>query len=54
MAVTSKYYACAIRKMVQIMNKNEETSCGMKRFVDKPFRIVLRVAMHLHERLIQG
>ena len=33
---------------------HKETSCGMKRFVDKPFRIVLRVVMHLRERLIQG
>ena len=30
---------------------HEETSCGIKRFVDKP---VLRVVMHLRERLIQG
>ena len=33
---------------------HKETSCGMKRFVDKPFRIVLIVAMHLCEKLIQG
>ena len=33
---------------------HEKTSCGMKHFVDKPFRIVLRVVMHLRERLIQG
>ena len=31
---------------------HKETSCGMKCFIDKPFRIVLRVAMYLHERLI--
>ena len=30
---------------------HEETSCGMKRFADKSFRIVV---MHLRERLIQG
>jgi len=33
---------------------HEETSCGMKRFVDKPFRIVLRVVMYPCGRLIQG
>ena len=33
---------------------HEETSCGMKRFIDKPFRTVLRVAMHLCEKLSQG
>jgi len=30
---------------------HEETSYGMKRFADKPFRIIV---MHLRERLIQG
>ena len=33
---------------------HEETSSGMNQFVDKQFKIVVRVLMHLRERLIQG
>ena len=28
---------------------HEETSCGMKHFADKPFRIALRVVMNLRK-----
>ena len=35
-------------------SNHEENSCGISRFIYKPFRIVLRVAMNLRERLIQG
>jgi len=34
-------------------NHKETSCCETNRFVDKPFRVVLRVVMHLCERLIQ-
>jgi len=50
MAVMSKYTHVPYEN-----GKNHEgISCGMKSYIDKPFRIVLRVVMHLRKRLIQG
>ena len=42
-----------IIRMLHMKNVTNQSSCGMKRFIDIPLRIVLKVVMHLRERLIQ-